>query len=709
MIKINIVDNTHLILLKGERNMDSRDIKELPDAEDLSTSKGRLFKKDPAINAISKEEFEDRADKTFHLLWKTLAKSFGPYGAPTLIYSHPWYHITKDGYTIMKNLSMDASETYVDTCIYQLASDICGRLNYTVGDGTTTAIIATNSIYQNYRKFSEDFANSFILPRDVIYKYDQIKETIISKLHEKVRQIRSDDMNELKKNIHDVVFISSNGDEEMTKYISEMYGELGGPAITCSASSDGVTRSKIIKGYKYNLVLNDRLYINNDEETMDVRNADIIIFGSKVTIDTYNFILKPLNTACKMRGRKLIVAAPTYDETAMRQTIATELTNEYRKDKSVNMVLTTYSAVNTHTRRLAQDFAMLMDTVIIDRSLESFIIDKLAAGTDIASIFNIDERNIKGLKCVAIGDQLCTYNKYVDELPDDFTAFNDNKGLELIDNYIELGYVKEGTIGLKSSMFTEFEYNEERYKAVVAEAKSTLDETIKKYKKLGTFNIETSQAQERYYSLCLNMGVIEVGADSELSQKMIKDAVDDAVKGASSAYYHGVVLGCNVNLIQVITDMIRENTDSLTGVLLDILFKGFVDVYRTVLSNAFNDNVFTIGKDDVSKMEILVDEYFKARFNVDTNTVFTDRESYSKALMMSYVNRHNEKITIHDVIIYYSLLTSQVFDIPKFKFTTDVINSAQTDEEVLKATIDLIALLIVGNQMVVTGKHNFID
>ena len=71
-----------------------------------------------------------------------------------------------------------------------------------VPSGTTTAIIATNSIYQNYRKFSEDFANSFILPRDVIYKYNQIKETIISKLHEKVRQIRSDDMNELKKNIH---------------------------------------------------------------------------------------------------------------------------------------------------------------------------------------------------------------------------------------------------------------------------------------------------------------------------------------------------------------------------------------------------------------------------------------------------------------------------------------------------------------------------
>ena len=47
---------------------------------------------------------------------------------------------------------------------------------------------------------------------------------------------------------------------------------------------------------------------------------------------------------------------------------------------------------------------------------------------------------------------------------------------------------------------------------------------------MGTFNIEVSQAQERLYALRLKMGVIEVGADSELSQKLIKDAVDDAIK-----------------------------------------------------------------------------------------------------------------------------------------------------------------------------------
>ena len=65
------------------------------------------------------------------------------------------------------------------------------------------------------------------------------------------------------------------------------------------------------------------------------------------------------------------------------------------------------------------------------------------------------------------------------------------------------------------------------------------------------------------------------------------------------------------------------------------------------------------------------------------------------------------EFSIHDTLTNYSLLTSNVLDISKFRYTRNVINSLQTDEEILKATIDLITILIVGNQMVITQKHNF--
>ena len=66
-----------------------------------------------------------------------------------------------------------------------------------------------------------------------------------------------------------------------------------------------------------------------------------------------------------------------------------------------------------------------------------------------------------------------------------------------------------------------------------------------------------------------------------------------------------------------------------------------------------------------------------------------------------------DDFSFYDIIIHYSICTHQVFDVSTKKFTNRVINSSQTDEEILKATIDLISLLITGNQMVVTQRHNF--
>ena len=48
-----------------------------------------------------------------------------------------------------------------------------------------------------------------------------------------------------------------------------------------------------------------------------------------------------------------------------------------------------------------------------------------------------------------------------------------------------------------------------------------------------------------------------------------------------------------------------------------------------------------------------------------------------------------------------------VFDVTTKRFTNKVINSTQTDEEIVTATVDLISILMTGNQMIVTQKHNF--
>ena len=675
-------------------------------------SEAELFKKEPRLNVISKEAMEERIQKVFFLLWQTLSKSFGPYGAPTMIMNYPYQHVTKDGFTIMKNLSMDASEQFVDQSIANMASDICGRLNYAVGDGTTTAVVATNSIFQNYLAKKHEFESKMILPRDILNMLGEIKDVVIEQLKQLAVPIQSKDPDELYANIYKVVYISSNGDATIADFIATLYKEIGFPGVSCELSTDGTTRTRLIKGYKYNLSVNDKLYINSDNNTMQISNADVIMLGVKVTKSVYENILKPLNEQCRVRKRKLIVCANAYDETTLTQIIRRDLMSEYGKSKDINMVLCTYKAISDHTRKMAHDFAMLCNTILIDRELKAMIDAELANGKTILEVFNIDDRddipNLVKLKKRKSDGQYVQVN---------FDDPENEKDLEPIfdhTNAIRLGYVGSGEIGLKDSVFSDFFYDEGQYAASIKDAQGDVEEAVEKYSKMGSFNVVVNQANERLFSLRLKMGVVEVGGTSELSQKMLRDAVDDAVKAAASAFNHGIVLGCNVSLISVLNLILNnamhtENINPGVITLLTILREGYMDTYRTVLMNAFHDiPVVHDMEADVDQYHDLISGRIIEYFGHD---IFTD-EAYKKYIVPLVNNCRirdncNGVCYLHDLIIVYSAISGQVFDVTTKEFTKDIINSSQTDEEVLTATIDLIGLLITGNQMVVTQKHNF--
>lgn len=674
--------------------------------ERMRQDEEEFFKSEPRVNVISKESYETRVEKVFKLLWSTLSKSFGPYGAPTLIYNYPYSHVTKDGFTIMKNLSMDASEQLVDQAIANMASDVCGRLNYAVGDGTTSAVIATYSIYNNYLKYKKELDVNMVMPRDIIYSIKNLKNDIIAELDKYRQSIRSENPDELYNNIYNVVYISSNGDEEISNYIASLYKELKFPGISCELATDGITKKRLINGFKLDLVLNDKLYINSDNDSMIESNCDIVILNVRITKEVYDKILKPLNEQSRIRGRKLIVCASTYDETALMQTIRRDLTNEYQKKKDINMVLTTYRSVSEYLRLTINDFATLCNTIIIDRSIKNDIIEKLDSGKSILEVFNFDERdNIPNLTCLAQSKDGAVKCTNTDIIKGKF-----NKIFELDEDAVRVGFAGNVNIGMKNSTFSDFYYNQNSYDAILKDAEITMRETEERYKKLGTFNLVVNQAQQRYYALKLKMGVIEVGGDSELSQKLFKDSVDDAIKAAASAYDHGIILGCNVLLINSITAILNAVEELYKTVpsrklmteiiVLKILRDGFVDVYKTVLSNAFpNSTLYFKTKDDIKEklLEIFHENILPDDFDECADIIIANAKK-----RCNYAN-----LTVHDIIIETSMFMNLVFDVTTKRFTNKVINSTQTDEEIVTATVDLISILMTGNQMIVTQKHNF--
>lgn len=656
------------------------------------------FSEEPCINVISKERFEERVYKVFNLLWQKLSMSFGPGGAGTFISVYPAYYNTKDGFTIMKNIAFDKK---LDQVISDMVMNVCSRLNFTVGDGTTTAVIATKSTYESYLEFKEYFDTKKILPRDILSKFNSYKTDILAKIDAMASNIRSEDPKQLRENIEKVVYISSNGNKEITNMIGELYEKLMYPAITCNISSDGVMKASIVEGYNIDISLTDKLYVNNDNDTLQITSgADVIIFSHKVMKDTYEKILKPLSDACKGRGRRLICIAPYYDDVAINGVIRQELNAEYRQNKDINLVLTVCSKISGNARVALEDLAMLLNTTIITPSIEREYIEELNNGESIYKFFDMDNRNIPNI--IVCEEETTTHTLRPVMYSEDVKPFDymdKTKG-------IYLGFARNMEIGLKESTFSDFYYDENLYNTTLSIAKKELEEIQKKCEKIGTFNLELLNKQKRVYALGLKVGLIEVGADSDLTQGYLKDTVDDAVKAAASAYNNGVVLGCNVTLMQAIVDVVMEkwsNTEeeSVDKVLLEMLLNGFGNVYKTVMSNMF-DNM-ELAKDTVDQdgdymtrtayIHEIIDDIRK-RTGFENLIIHEENVNEMTSMFGDSLN------TLYDFITSYSIVTGQVLDMSKGEFNNEVINSAETDKQILTATLDLLSLLITGNQLV---------
>ena len=700
-----------------ERELIMGTVRERKDVTVMET----LIDANPCVNVIGKDDFDDRVREIFKIIGECLSRSLGPYGAPSIISQYPYHHITKDGFTIMKNIHFDKTSGFIDQVVADMAADICGRLNYSVGDGTTSAIVSTNCIYESYIQNKDKFSNWNLLPRDILGMYEEIKKATITELEKRAKDIRHLPKEEMLEEIRRVVYISSNANEEITDMIVGLYDEIEYPAITVSVAADGVGKSKVVNGFLHESALTDRLYINNDNETLSENNCDVVIFDHKVNIDEYRYILRPISMQSEQCGRKLICLAPMYDDVMMQNEVIPDLNKIYKVKKELPLILMGYKNTSEHYKKRIADLAMLTGTRLISQEYaRNLVKDYLTFAETVGHnssenignakwCFDLMLRNIPGIS-IMVKDTNSPDPTATTIITSTGNETADILTYPLTDNALEVGFVGHVELGLNTSIYNDFYYDEDIYNACVAEAEKELNDATEKFKKLGTFNVAVSQCQNRLNSLKLRMGTIEVGASSEFSQTYLKDAVDDAVKAAESAYNNGIVLGCHVTLLGCLNDIREKCIDTLPQdgrrskeayeFLIDILIDGFKSVFHTVLDNRSSMTISYENPDATDYPLDLMDKLceltgFEHLFDgVDVRKV---RDIFDNIIEVGDVT-----YDVNDILIELAVGLQNTLDLGKEEFNTEVINSAATDKEILTATIDLIALLITGNQLVIS-------
>lgn len=158
---------------------------------------------------------------------------------------------------------------------------------------------------------------------------------------------------------------------------------------------------------------------------------------------------------------------------------------------------------------------------------------------------------------------------------------SDELGIKLSDADPQcMGTAKTVKITRDSTTIIEGAGTKEDINALVLQLKNQLSETDSVYEK--------EKLQERIAKLAGGVGVIKVGAATEVEMNEKKDRVDDALHATKAAVEEGIVAGGGTALIRA-TEMIKDsvkfdNEDQLTGG--KIVFRAIEEPLRQIVANA---------------------------------------------------------------------------------------------------------------------------
>jgi chaperonin GroEL len=220
--------------------------------------------------------------------------------------------ITKDGVTVAKEIELEEPFQNMGA---QMVREVASKTSDLAGDGTTTATVLAEAIFDEGLKMVTAGANPMAIKRGI----DSAVEAVVSK----VKEI-SDDVKESKE-IAAVGTISANNDPTVGKLIADAMDKVGKDGVITVEEAKGMeTTLDVVEGMQF-----DRGYLSpyfiTDAEKMEcvLEEPYILIFEKKIS--ALRDLLPLLETIAKT-GKPLLVVA----EDVEGEALATLVVNKIR-------------------------------------------------------------------------------------------------------------------------------------------------------------------------------------------------------------------------------------------------------------------------------------------------------------------------------------------------------------------------------------------
>ena len=233
-----------------------------------------------------------------------LEKSFG---APT---------VTKDGVTVAKEIELEDPSENMGA---QMVKEVAAKTSSVAGDGTTTAIIYAEAIFDEGLKNIAAGAQAMQLKRGI----DKAVEKVVEELHKLSSPVRGS------KEITQVGTCAANQDAEIGKMIAEAMNKVGKDGvITVEEGKSLETDVELVEGMQF-----DKGYISphfvNKIETMECDMEKPFILVHEKKISTIKDLV-PLLEKVAQSGRPLVIIAEDIEGEALATLVVNKLRGTFQ-------------------------------------------------------------------------------------------------------------------------------------------------------------------------------------------------------------------------------------------------------------------------------------------------------------------------------------------------------------------------------------------
>ena len=224
------------------------------------------------------------------------------FGSPT---------VTKDGVTVAKEIEL---EDPMENMGAQMVKEVASKTSDVAGDGTTTATILAQSIFNEGLKNVTAGAN----PTEIKKGIEMAVEVIVTELKKMSRNVSG------KKEIAQVGAISANNDETIGNLIADAMDKVGKDGvITVEEAKSIETSLDIVEGMQF-----DRGYVSpyfvTDAENMEAVLEDPVILIHDKKISNMKDLLPVLEKVAQM-GKGLLIIAEDIEGEALATMVVNKL------------------------------------------------------------------------------------------------------------------------------------------------------------------------------------------------------------------------------------------------------------------------------------------------------------------------------------------------------------------------------------------------